>query len=315
MRRLRSILAVTLASCASSSPPLDTPRASSSSAAAAASASSAGVSAPRASAAGAGAASAEEPPGDPTPEQLTCVDGRLPAYPSNPPGAFVGTGNRVGYVAPRTTLAGVPSTTGARGRAIAEGACALSTIVENCYHDALARSSELEGTLGIALTIDAGGKVSAAKKRAGSLTDAPLVACVEQAFRAASFSPTAAGTSEYTMTFTRPPRPARVREAAFEAKGALPPEVIRRIVRSVWPGLRACYDQALKVDRAATGTVNVTFEIDPKGALASVTERNGTLRDATARSCVVKVLSGLAFPEPERGRVTVSYSLEFLPAD
>lgn len=108
--------------------------------------------------------------------------------------------------------------------------------------------------------------------------------------------------------------PPRVRMGAPSVSGRLPPEVVTRIVRQQFGKLRLCYEQGLARDPKLEGRVAVSFTIQRSGEASGVAV-GGDLPDAVVKSCVERVLGGLAFPAPEGGIVKVSYPIAFSPGD
>jgi hypothetical protein len=109
----------------------------------------------------------------------------------------------------------------------------------------------------------------------------------------------------------RKPKTVKMIEAGTDIQGRLPPDVIKRIVRANYPRFRACYESGLKRDPGLKGTVSVMFIIDTSGAVESASGAGGTMTDGTVSSCVVGVYRTLSFPEPEGGKVRVTYPIDF----
>ncbi|MGZ3448440.1 MAG: AgmX/PglI C-terminal domain-containing protein [Polyangiales bacterium] len=89
--------------------------------------------------------------------------------------------------------------------------------------------------------------------------------------------------------------------------GALPKEVVRRIVRANFPSIRACYDAALRKDPALKATVSTRFVIDQTGAVETATSSGEPMLDG----CVQRAFSAMSFPAPENGKALVSYPIDF----
>ena len=100
-------------------------------------------------------------------------------------------------------------------------------------------------------------------------------------------------------------------ETGTDIQGRLPPEVIKRIIRANFPRFRACYEQGLKKDPGLKGTVAVRFIIDTTGAVESANLSGGSMSDGQVSSCVLGVYRTLSFPEPEGGKVMVTYPIDF----
>lgn len=121
-------------------------------------------------------------------------------------------------------------------------------------------------------------------------------------------------------------------------KGRLPPEVIQKVVRDNFGGMRKCYEAALGKDPQLTGKITTRFIIERDGRVSSATDIHdapapeelervpawldlGPLKaeprfpDATVVACVVGRFAALTFPEPQGGVVTVVYPIIFSPGD
>jgi Ca-activated chloride channel family protein len=109
-------------------------------------------------------------------------------------------------------------------------------------------------------------------------------------------------------------RPPQVRMGATQVSGRLPPEVIQRIVRQQFGRFRLCYESGLRNNPDLTGRVSVRFVIGTDGNVLNTANGGSDLPDANVVSCVVRAFSGLAFPTPEGGVVTVTYPIQFSPA-
>jgi tetratricopeptide (TPR) repeat protein len=113
-------------------------------------------------------------------------------------------------------------------------------------------------------------------------------------------------------------RPPRLRAGALEVSGALPPEVIQRIVRQNFGRFRLCYENALRDTPELAGRLTVRFVIQADGSVKPSTLASRDWSPAGARAsledCVVRSFVTLSFPQPERGSVTVLYPIAFEPS-
>jgi Ca-activated chloride channel family protein len=109
--------------------------------------------------------------------------------------------------------------------------------------------------------------------------------------------------------------PPRVRMGATSVSGRLPPEVIQRIVRQDFGRFRLCYERGLRANPALAGRVTTSFVIDRQGSVSTVADGGSDLPDREVVGCVVRSFSGLSFPQPEGGIVTVRYPILFSPGD
>jgi hypothetical protein len=112
---------------------------------------------------------------------------------------------------------------------------------------------------------------------------------------------------------THTAKPPSVRMGATTVSGRLPPEVIQRIVRQNFGRFRLCYENGLRNNPNLQGRVSVRFVIGRDGAVANVGNGGSDLPDSAVVSCVVRSFSGLSFPQPEGGIVTVVYPISFAP--
>ncbi len=100
---------------------------------------------------------------------------------------------------------------------------------------------------------------------------------------------------------------------ATQVSGRLPPEAIQRVVRQNFGRFRLCYENGLRPSPNLSGRVTVRFVIARDGSVGSVADGGSDIPDRTVTSCVVRAFSGLSFPQPEGGIVTVSYPILFSP--
>jgi TonB family protein len=105
----------------------------------------------------------------------------------------------------------------------------------------------------------------------------------------------------------------KIAQGDAQVSGALPTEVIRRIVRQNFGRLKMCYESGLRSNPALAGKVVVRFLIDRAGAVTNAQAQSSTIGDETVVACVVRAFTTLSFPEPENGSVTVTYPVLFSP--
>ena len=103
----------------------------------------------------------------------------------------------------------------------------------------------------------------------------------------------------------------RVRMGATAVRGALPAEVVQRIVRQSYGRFRMCYEGGLASQPALEGRVITRFVIGSDGRVVHATNAGGDLGDANVVACITRSFYGLTFPEPEGGVVTVQYPIHF----
>ncbi len=110
-----------------------------------------------------------------------------------------------------------------------------------------------------------------------------------------------------------PPAVAGVAAGPTTVSGRLPPEVVERIVRADFPGMRRCYDAGLAKNPRLAGTVTVRFVIRETGNVTQATDGGSDLPDAGVVKCVVARFASLGYPAPSGGVVAVTYPIRFAP--
>ena len=101
---------------------------------------------------------------------------------------------------------------------------------------------------------------------------------------------------------------------AATVSGSLPPDVIRSVVQRHMARIRYCYEQGLTTNPSLAGKVKIHFVIASDGTVATATESDSTLGDATVTSCIVRTFQSMVFPAPSGGIVTAIYPLTFASA-
>ncbi len=107
--------------------------------------------------------------------------------------------------------------------------------------------------------------------------------------------------------------PPSLKAGKLNVSGRLPPEVIQRIVRQNFGRFRLCYEQGLARNPNLAGRVSARFVIGMDGSVSNVANGGSDLPDAGVVSCVMSAFSGLSFPQPEGGIVTVVYPVNLAP--
>lgn len=254
---------------------------------------------------------------------MTCRDGALPPWPSVfetgglglsgtglADGGSGAPGIGLGHGAVHKMVGTPVGVDGVRGRSLAEGVCATSAAQKAC-RVAAQKKGKLEGSIELGLDVGPSGKIVSVKRSGGTIAASEFATCMEGALGAATFDAQASGKATWRIDVTSSQRAVKLKEKDVKVTGALPPEVVRRIVRQRFASMRGCYEPVIKKDPDAKGAVFVDYVVTEKGAVTSLKESGSTLADATARACVTKVFGALAYPEPEGGKVMVHYGIEF----
>jgi hypothetical protein len=105
-----------------------------------------------------------------------------------------------------------------------------------------------------------------------------------------------------------------VRTGAPQVSGKMLHEPLHRVVRQAFPQLLACYEDGLKKNPKLKGRILFDFVIKAEGGARDV-KPNAELSDKSVVECATRIISGLPFPKPEGGMVTVTYPLLFSAGD
>lgn len=106
-----------------------------------------------------------------------------------------------------------------------------------------------------------------------------------------------------------------VRQGATQVSGRLPPDVIQRIVRQRFGRFRLCYENGLRSNPNLQGRVAIRFVIGPDGVVRGASDGGSDLPSQEVIACVARGFTGISFPQPEGGIVTVVYPITFTPGD
>ena len=103
--------------------------------------------------------------------------------------------------------------------------------------------------------------------------------------------------------------------AKAAGKGSLDKEVVRAVILSHTPAVRACYEATLSARPYSEGRVFARFAIDAHGRVRGSCLASSTLNRPDGERCVLDEILGWRFPEPVGGGwVVVQYPFLFQPA-
>ena len=98
-----------------------------------------------------------------------------------------------------------------------------------------------------------------------------------------------------------------VETSAPEVLGKLDRNVISSVVMRYIGGIRACYEQKLKINPQLSGKISVRFTIGADGRVVSREILRSTLNDPDVENCILRRIRYWRFPPPEEGEVVVTY--------
>jgi hypothetical protein len=105
-----------------------------------------------------------------------------------------------------------------------------------------------------------------------------------------------------------------LRMGQTQVTGALPREVIQRIVRQSFGRFRLCYEQGLRNNPALQGRIITRFTIDQESDV-KVSDAGSDLPDRSVIGCVQRGFENLSFPKPDKGTVTVLFPIVLSPGE
>ncbi len=124
-----------------------------------------------------------------------------------------------------------------------------------------------------------------------------------------------AGTAPVVGTVASSPSPASA--SAPVSRATLRKDDIRAAIRSVSPGIRGCFRQALAQDPSIAGRILIEFVIearDGRGRIVSGEVPETELNSPFFEACVLEQVVGAEFPAPTgEGQVKVRYPFTFDP--
>lgn len=123
--------------------------------------------------------------------------------------------------------------------------------------------------------------------------DAEILAVLSPDAEALFATPQDAGSSGQTTD----PLGGNIPAPSAHATGALPTDVVMRVVATHRSVLKACYDAKLKTDPKYRGKIVVEWEITPGGRASKVKIASSTFPDPDVPSCIEKEIAKWTFPQ------------------
>ncbi len=200
--------------------------------------------------------------------------------------------------------------------------------VAGCVSRARHRNPRLAGRVEVAGTIETSGRVQEVRVEEIDSPDRYLEDCVLTQVRRVRFPEAEARTTfrhswELGDATERHARdPVGERDFVFEqdepqgdeqAPAKFRREEIERLAQRYGDEVRECYADAAKDDPELAGNVEITWAVDPSGAVRSPAVTGGTLDDGRVRACLVGMVRGWRFTPLEGSSAMrqTSYTWEF----
>jgi len=87
--------------------------------------------------------------------------------------------------------------------------------------------------------------------------------------------------------------------------GALDSSEINDVVRADISMVKGCYNEGLAIDPELSGRVEIKMVIGSSGAVTKGEVNESTLDSIDVEDCILDVMTGLQFPEPEGGGIVI----------
>jgi hypothetical protein len=106
-----------------------------------------------------------------------------------------------------------------------------------------------------------------------------------------------------------------LRTGPIDLRGPLSADVVQERVGQREVSVRECYEEGLRRNPSLRGQIAVRFVVEPDGKATNITKSASNLRDDDVVRCVLSTFGSLDFPNPTGAAVTVTYPIDFRPAD
>ena len=85
--------------------------------------------------------------------------------------------------------------------------------------------------------------------------------------------------------------------------GALPKEVIQKVINDSKKKIRYCYEKALAREPSLAGRVGIRFIIAADGRVAKAQVDDSTIGSVAVEKCMLRVIRRMKFPNPAGGGI------------
>ena len=192
--------------------------------------------------------------------------------------------------------------------------------VKACYERELSGKPALQGTILSRFTIASDGAVMASAIQSSTMNDAKVEDCLGREICNWEFPKPLGGgivIVSYPFNFTAgdasgPPRPSSAADSGTTVKGSLDKEIIRQVIGSHLPAVRACYKAELSANRDLKGRISYQFTIAADGRVIASALQSSTMKNGKVEDCVRQEIRNWVFPKPLGGGIViVSYPFNF----
>ena len=95
--------------------------------------------------------------------------------------------------------------------------------------------------------------------------------------------------------------------------GTIEKALVERFINQHKFQLQICYEQSLRRNDKAVGTMEWKWTINSRGVVSGVELASSTIKDKKLEKCIKEKMSTWQFPNPQNGSVEISYPFVFSP--
>ncbi len=115
------------------------------------------------------------------------------------------------------------------------------------------------------------------------------------------------------MGFAAKPQQQPQEKVAIAKTGTIEKALVERFINQHKFQLQICYEQSLRRNDKAVGTMEWRWTINSRGVVSGVELASTTIKDKKLEKCIKEKMSTWQFPNPQNGSVEISYPFVFSP--
>jgi hypothetical protein len=184
-----------------------------------------------------------------------------------------------------------------------------------CYQDGLRREQKLEGQTIIRISLNASGRVSAARLVQTKLEDREVATCLTERSKQLRFSPAPGRRVDVRLSVKLWPGDAPVPLAGPpsddtpEKPGRLDAARAAQALGAIHPELRRCYQEGLLRDPGLWGRLQLRIDQDRDGRILDVCEDESRFPDPKVVRCMLAAVRAVNLPKPKGGELSFVYAV------
>ncbi len=115
------------------------------------------------------------------------------------------------------------------------------------------------------------------------------------------------------MGFASNPKEQKLEKIAVAKTGTIEKALVERFINQHKFQLQICYEQSLRRNDKAVGTMEWKWTINSRGVVSGVELASSTIKDKKLEKCIKEKMKTWQFPNPQNGSVEISYPFFFSP--